>query len=158
MTGKAVQSVVQIGLVVVDAKETALQYRQLLGVEDWFINEVDTQAGRGRRFHNRDQQVTARARIAWARLGEVELELIEPLDENSVYAQFLREQGPGLHHVMFGGVDLRTSSRQMAAAGIVELAGGEIQQTRFKLFDTRDALGLICEFAEGGELAPDGRI
>ena len=46
---------------------------------------------------------------------------------------------------------------QICCAGevMVELAGGELQQTRFKLFDTRDSLGLICEIATGGELIPD---
>lgn len=153
-----VQSVVQIALVVADVEATARRYRQLLGVQDWYVNDVDTLAGKGSGFHHRGQPIAARARIAWARLGEVELELIEPLDEDSVYAQFLREQGPGLHHVMFDGMDLLTCSRQMAAAGIVELAGGELQQSRFKLFDTQDALGLLCEFAEGGELIADRHI
>lgn len=158
MTGTAVEDIVQIGLVVRDASATALQYRQLLGVQDWYLNEVDTQRGIGRQFHHRGQAIQAKALIAWARVGNVELELIEPRDENSVYAEFLRDKGPGIHHVMFGCDDFETCGRRLTEQGIAELAGGQLQETRFKLFDARDSLGLICEIAAGGELLPDSEL
>jgi 4-hydroxyphenylpyruvate dioxygenase-like putative hemolysin len=158
MTGTGVEDIVQIGLVVRDAAATALQYRKMLGVQDWYLNEVDTQRGKGRRFHHRGRAIKAKALIAWARVGSVELELIEPRDEDSAYAVFLRDKGPGIHHVMFGCADFEASSRRLAEQGVVELAGGELQQTRFKLFDARESLGLICEIAAGGELLPDSKL
>lgn len=158
MSTAVVDGIVQIGLVVHDAAATAARYEQLLAVQDWFLNEVDSGQGKGENFHHRGRVIEAKARIAWTRIGNVELELIEPLDEDSVYAEFLREHGSGIHHVMFGCADFDACSRRFTEEGIKELAGGELQQTRFKLFDARDSLGLICEIATGGELVPDGAL
>ena len=97
-------NVIQVGLVVRCAATTARRYQELLGLSDWHFNEVDTERGKGANFRSSNKPIVARANIAWIQLGNVELELIEPRDEYSVYAQFLREKGPGIHHVMFAAV------------------------------------------------------
>jgi 4-hydroxyphenylpyruvate dioxygenase-like putative hemolysin len=147
--------VLQIGIVVRDAEATALRYRDLLGLDDWRFNEVDTVNGKGSNFRTGEQAIAARALIAWMPLGNVELELIEPRDETSVYAVFLRDQGPGIHHVMFAAHDYDHCVDHMASHGISALGSGELQDTRFQLFDTRADLGLICEIAEGEPLVAD---
>lgn len=157
-TPAVADGVLQIGLVVRDALAVAEQYKAILGVDGWCINEVDTERGKGSNFRYRGTKISTKARIAWTKLGNIELELIEPLDENSVYAEFLRDSGPGIHHVMFNCTGHESVCQQMIAAGIEELASGELQDTRFQLFDTRDALGLICEIAEGGSLRPDREL
>ena len=85
----------------------------------------------------------------------VEIELIEPLDEDSVYAEHLREHGPGLHHIMFETDDYAQSWSHLVENGVAEIASGDLQKSRFALFDMRAQLGLICEIAEGGALVPD---
>ena len=148
-------AVVQIGIVVQSAEGTARQYMELLGVTDWRFNEVDTEKGKGANFRTRGEPIKARALIAWAQLGNVELELIEPRDEHSVYAEFLREKGPSIHHVMFATGDYDACLDRMRGNGIAEMASGELQNTRFRLLDTVEPLGMICEIAEGEELVPD---
>jgi 4-hydroxyphenylpyruvate dioxygenase-like putative hemolysin len=147
--------VVQIGIVVQSAEGTARRYQELLGVTEWHFNEVDTENGKGANFRSRGEPIEAKAMIAWTQLGNVELELIEPRDHDSVYAKFLREKGPGIHHVMFATGDYDECQDRMQANGVATLASGELQKTRFRLFDTVDALGLICEIAEGEPLVPD---
>ncbi len=147
--------VVQIGIVVRDAEATARRYRDLLALDDWRFNEVDTVNGKGSNFRTGEQAIAARALIAWMPLGNVELELIEPRDETSVYAKFLREQGPGIHHVMFATPDYDHCVSHMASHGISTVGSGALQDTRFHLFDTQADLGLICEIAEGEPLVPD---
>ena len=154
-TGTSVDQVVQIGIVVPDARAAAASYRNLLGVAGWQLNDVDTERGIGADFRLLGRPTTARALIAWTRLGNVELELIEPRDSHSVYATFLSARGPGIHHIMFGSADYGATCERLAAAGVTELASGELQQTQFKLFDAQATLGVICELATGGELVPD---
>ena len=72
-----------------------------------------------------------------------------------MYAIFLREKGPGIHHVMFSTPDYQSCAERMARHQISVMAGGELQQTQFQMFDTRETLGLICEIADGGALVPD---
>jgi 4-hydroxyphenylpyruvate dioxygenase-like putative hemolysin len=44
--------------------------------------------------------MTARARPGASNMiGRVQWELIEPLDDKSVYARFLAEKGEGVHHI-----------------------------------------------------------
>jgi 4-hydroxyphenylpyruvate dioxygenase-like putative hemolysin len=147
--------VVQIGIVVDDAAATVCRYRELLGFDDWRFNEVDTVNGKGVNFRRGEHPVDARALIAWMPLGNVELELIEPRDETSVYAEFLRDKGPGIHHVMFVTPDYDHCVSQMTARGVSKLGSGELQDTRFQLFDTQAELGIICEIAAGEPLIPD---
>jgi hypothetical protein len=43
----------------------------------------------------------ARERIAIARVGDVELELMEVIDGPSIYQDWIEERGEGLHHINF---------------------------------------------------------
>jgi methylmalonyl-CoA/ethylmalonyl-CoA epimerase len=147
--------VIQIGIVVQSAEDTARRYQELLDVTDWHFNEVDTVNGRGADFRTRGEPIEAKALIAWTRLGNVELELIEPRDRDSIYAEFLHDTGPGIHHVMFATGDYDECLDHMRANDIAMLASGELQTIRFQLLDTAEALGVIVEIADGGPLVPD---
>jgi methylmalonyl-CoA/ethylmalonyl-CoA epimerase len=151
-------SVIQIGIVVSDVNKAIECYRDVLQVKKWHINHVDTAIGKGGNFHNNGHPIQARARIAWANIGNVELELIEPQDEQSPYAEFLREHGPGIHHVMLGARNYDRCVNHMAKQNIAAVGGGELQNTRFQMFDTQGLLGFICEIAEGDPLVPDHTI
>jgi catechol 2,3-dioxygenase-like lactoylglutathione lyase family enzyme len=78
-----------------DATETALT--GLLGVRKWVrIPEVhfapDTCSYRGK-------PADFVASISLSYLWDMQLELIEPVSGENVYSDFLREAGPGLHHI-----------------------------------------------------------
>jgi 4-hydroxyphenylpyruvate dioxygenase-like putative hemolysin len=155
MTDPLFTDVVQIGIVVRSVSEAVKKYRELMGIGDWHFNEVDTLKGKGTRFRVRGTASEVRAMIAWTQLGNVELELIEPRDEESVYAEFLRDKGPGVHHVMFATEDYDVCRDRMNAQGVEPLASGEVQKTRFCLLDTLEALGVVSEIADGEPLVPD---
>lgn len=155
MSDKAFTQIVQIGIIVKNAKAAADNFRDLLGIGNWHYNRVDTKGGIGKNFHAHNRPIEAKANIAWTNLGMVEIELIEPFDEDSVYAEHLREHGPGLHHIMFETDDYAQSRSHLVENGVAEIASGDLQKTRFALFDMREQLGLICEIAEGGALVPD---
>jgi 4-hydroxyphenylpyruvate dioxygenase-like putative hemolysin len=148
-------NVIQIGIVVSDVDKAVEGYRKLLRLMEWNINHVDTAVGKGGNFHNDGEPVQAKAKIAWANIGEVELELIEPQDQHSVYSEFLREHGPGIHHVMLGTRNFDRCLDHMERQEVTTVGGGELQGTRFQMFNTQELLGFICEIAEGGPLIPD---
>lgn len=150
-------NIIQIGMVVSNVDEAVSNYREFLDVR-WNINYVDTVNGKGSHFHKHGVPIEARAKIAWTNIGEVELELIEPQDEHSVYAEFLRDKGPGIHHVMFGTPDFDRCVEKLASKKYEAIGGGKFQHTRFQMFDTQKALGVICEIADGDSLIPDESI
>lgn len=155
MNTSAASTIVQIGIVVPSVDAAVRNYADLLGISDWNINYVDTDAGKGRNFHVGGQNVAVKAKIAWTRVGDMELELIEPQDDTSIYAEYLRTNGPGVHHLMFGTDDYQHTLENMDRIGVRNIVSGELQATRFRLFDTRQMLGTISEFADGGQLVPD---
>ena len=155
MSEANINGVVQIGILVRNADEAVRQYARLLGITDWNINHVDTENGIGQNFRIAKNDVAIKAKIAWTTIGGIELELIEPQDATSIYAEHLESHGPGVHHVMFGTGDYGGTVAALDGCGVERILSGELQSTRFQLFDTRDALGLISEFAEGDALVPD---
>lgn len=52
-------------------------------------------------------------RVLFVHLGPVTLELLQPLAETHTVAKFLRERGPGMHHV---SLEVRDIAAQLAAA------------------------------------------
>jgi 4-hydroxyphenylpyruvate dioxygenase-like putative hemolysin len=147
--------VIQIGIVVENVAATVASYERLLNIKGWNYNEIDTAAGKGRSRRHGKPETGLKALIAWTSLGDIELELIQPIDQSSIYAEFLRDHGQGIHHVMFATADYDHCTGLLAAQGIPVLSAGELQNTRFHLFDTRQHLGLISEIADGGPLEPD---
>lgn len=78
----------------------------------------------------------------------LELEFIEPVSDNSIYAEFLREHGPGLHHLQVDGEDGEHGKLVdflgMLTSGETLISGGP-EEYRYRYFDTVPQLGFIAE-------------
>jgi methylmalonyl-CoA epimerase len=57
-------------------------------------------------------------RVVFVTLGPVTLELLEPKDASHTVARFLRERGPGLHHVSLDVADLDAALEAARRAGL----------------------------------------
>ena len=158
MSETRINGIVQIGILVRNVDEAVRQYAKLLGVGDWNINYVDTDHGKGRNFRVDGKEVAVKAKIAWTMIGDIELELIEPQDDSSIYAEYLRSNGPGVHHLMFGTSNYQHTVEEMHRHGVESFMSGELQSTEFQLFDTRQMLGTNCEIAMGNPLIPDEEV
>jgi catechol 2,3-dioxygenase-like lactoylglutathione lyase family enzyme len=91
------QSPVQIAWVTpdLDATETALT--GLLGVRKWVrIPDVHF-APDSCSYHGKPADFVAGISLSY--LGDMQLELISPVSGENIYSDFLRERGPGLHHI-----------------------------------------------------------
>ena len=148
-------NIVQIGIVVNSVDDTVEKYRRILGIENWHVNIIDSEEERGQNFKNRGKPIRRRTKIAWTKVGHVELELIEPQDEDSDHAEFLRDHGPGIHHVMFSTPDYDGTLQHMLDHGYQAVSEREVQGSRVHVFDTMADLGLLCEIAEAETLEPD---
>lgn len=96
-------------------------------------------------YHGQPANFTAR--MAFTEAGAVELELIQPLDGQSAWADYLREQGPGIHHIRFNTYDLDSLVQYLDDRG-VELAqhGAGIRPgTHWANLETQDLLGFGIE-------------
>jgi hypothetical protein len=135
----------QISIVVRDLEATMRTYVEEYGIGPWEIYEFNP--------GNVSETVGAESswRIAVTMVGSVQWELIEPLDEKSIYAEFLRTKGEGLHHVAVGGKGYREQLEAMRAKGRRVLSGGHYNGVTFAYLSTDEDLGVITEIFDWPE-------
>ena len=57
-------------------------------------------------------------KIAFLPLGESEIELVQPLDEESGLAKYLAKRGPGLHHICIEVEDIASQLGDLQEQGV----------------------------------------
>jgi methylmalonyl-CoA/ethylmalonyl-CoA epimerase len=87
----------QIGIVVRDLEATVRRYEDDYGIGPWELARFDL--GDEHDYREYGQPARRSNRVAFATVGHVMWELIEPLDEDGLYARFLAEKGEGVHHI-----------------------------------------------------------
>jgi hypothetical protein len=134
----------QIGIVVFDLDETIRQYQFILGIDnfeiiEWPIPGKDPQAT----YYDKPAYYTMK--IGFAQIGNIQLEIVQPLKGESIFKDFLMKHGPGLHHIRFSEKDFDAKVDQLQKAGIKMIASGSgVRSTStWAYFDTTKLLGGI---------------
>ena len=146
----------QVALIVRDLDAAMRTYFDEYGIGPWSVYEFDSDNVRDMR--SRGEPVAWSWRLAVAQVGQVQWELIEPLDEESIYARFLAETGGGLHHVGVAVAGFDETVTAQAERGNGVLLGGEYKGIRFAYLDTVRDLGFVTEIfsgAPGEDQQPD---
>jgi hypothetical protein len=102
-------------------------------------------------YRYRGREVECSLAIGFARSGDVQVELIQPVAGEGIHAEFLAARGPGAHHLGFLVDDL---DAELAAAAFPEVMAGAFGALRFAYLDTTPELGLLVELVED----PDGMM
>ena len=105
-------------------------------------------------YRYRGDDVECALAIAFARSGNVQIELIQPVSGRGLHEEFLTARGPGAHHLGFLVDDLDRALATAAAAGHAEAMSGQFGALRFAYVDTFEALGVYLELVED----PDGMM
>jgi catechol 2,3-dioxygenase-like lactoylglutathione lyase family enzyme len=137
------QRILQVGVVVSNLEASMQQYTNKYGIGPWAIYELGPDQLQKMIVHNQLQPY--RMRIALTDLGGVELELIQPLDDGSIHAEFLREHGEGLHHLAFAVKDYDRTMELAKNQGLQVLQSGTWVNETFTYLSTQEDLGLIAE-------------
>jgi hypothetical protein len=87
----------QLGIVVRDLDATIRRYVDDFGIGPWQIHQF--KPGDVKEWRERGRLAEPSTRFATAMVGRVQWELIQPLDDTSIFAQFLAEKGEGVHHI-----------------------------------------------------------
>ena len=155
----------QIGIVVPDVEEAVRAYRDNYGIGGWQIMEIGSENTRDVRLHGRP--VGWKSKIAVTMVGSVMWELIQPVDEDDLFARFLAQRGGvgGVHHIAVSTTDYRGVVAEQAARGRVPILSGTFSGVEVQYLDTEPELGVILEvfsgFPEGiekpGARRPKGR-
>jgi methylmalonyl-CoA epimerase len=88
--------------VAVNSIDDALKfYRDVLGLEPSETVRIEDQ----------------RLKVAFIKIGDTELELIEPIGDDNTVSRFLERRGPGLHHICLEVDDLQSAMDEYSARG-----------------------------------------
>jgi len=146
----------QVSIVVRDLDAAMRTYVEDYGIGPWDVYEFNP--GNVSGMHEGGTPVERSWQLALANVGGVQWELVEPLDGDSVYARFLAEHGPGVHHVGVGVRDYDATIDELGARGQEVLLGGTYNGVTFAYLSTDRDLGVVTEIFDGspGEgQAPD---
>jgi catechol 2,3-dioxygenase-like lactoylglutathione lyase family enzyme len=137
----------QVSVVVPDLEAAMKTYVEEYGIGPWDVYEFNP--GNVQGMHERGTPVERSWRLALAAVGELQWELVQPLDDGSVYARFLAEHGPGVHHVGVAVADYRGTLDQLGARGHEVLLGGTYNGVTFAYLSTDRDLGVVTEIFDG---------
>ena len=91
------KSIDHIGIVVRDVEKTAANYADKFGIGPWTFYVCGPDNILDMKIKEKKSQYSFK--IALVYLGETGIELIQPLDDRSIYADFLEKHGENLHHI-----------------------------------------------------------
>lgn len=149
-TPRFFEKVVQIGAVVADLDRAMQGLTAIFGIGPFRIIDWPP-AGREdmeRQYHGEPSDFTAR--MAFTEVGPVELELIQPVSGRSIWADFLEEHGPGLHHIRFNVDDIEQVVQFVSnqGIGVTQSAHGIRPGTKWANFDTVTQIGFTIEIMQ----------
>lgn len=88
-------------------------------------------------------------KIGFARIGNTMIELFEPLDDNSLYSEFLKTNPDGgIHHVGILVENIDEELKKWDSMGIKRLISGVLPTNRFVYYDTREMFGYVTELLD----------
>lgn len=99
---QAVRSLNHVGIAVKSIEEQRRFYEDALGATFEGYEDVPSQ----------------KVRVAFFRVNDVRLELLEPTDPDSSVAKFLERRGEGLHHLAFTVDDIQARIAELKASGL----------------------------------------
>lgn len=154
----------QIGVIVSDLESTVKHYEEHFGIGPWHIGRLNKSGFP--KLQVNGQETDLDFKMAMCHCFGLEIELIEPVSE-SAYSQWLKEHGPGIHHV---AVITRDPFKDVIA-DYKELTGKdpwiwakdtgapEGRNLEFAYLDLRKELGLFVEvYPEHVEKHHEGNI
>lgn len=143
------KNVLQVAVVVADLYKAMKNYYEIYGIGPWKIYTFNPATVR--QMIIRDKLENYSMKLALCDIGNVQWELIEPLDKKSIYYEFLKQHGSGLHHVAFGVDDYDKTINYCKQNGLGIIQGGLWHNLKYTYLDTQNTLSAISEIYQISE-------
>ena len=140
--------VTQIAVVVKDIDKAIEAYSRIFGLSKPDVMLTDPTHAHAT---YRGVPTNAQAKLAFFHLGQVDLELIEPVVGDSVWQEVLDKKGEGVHHIAFQikGTDGVTDF--LDQNGIPTIQQGQYTGGMYTYVDSEPQLGVMLELLENFE-------
>jgi catechol 2,3-dioxygenase-like lactoylglutathione lyase family enzyme len=151
--------IAQVAIIVEDLERAVKNYWELFGIGPWHFYTYGRPLVEEMTYYG--EPADYRMRLALSYLGPMRIELIEVLEGTTVYADFVKEHGYGVHHFGVLVEDIDQAIAEAEAAGlamIMDGAGfGRDGDGHYAYLNTEEKLGVTIELIERpqGRLQPD---
>ena len=126
----------QVGIVVKDVETVARSFWDILGIGPWEVYSLDPPQLHEHMYY--DVPTKHKAKIAHAQIGEIQLELYQPVSGKSICADFLKERGEWMHHLSMFVDDADATAAELVKEGFPCLESGRYGDTgAFYYIDTK---------------------
>jgi methylmalonyl-CoA/ethylmalonyl-CoA epimerase len=148
--------VTQVCILVPKLEPVVETYYKMFGIGPWHFYTYAKPFVKQMSYMGRPAEYSSR--IALSYFGPTRIELIEPLEGNTVYADFIREHGYGVQHFGLIVDDMKAALAQAEAAGLTMTMDGSgfglDGDGHYAYLDTEKILGITLELIE----RPKGRV
>ena len=131
----------QIGIVVNDLHAFTEELNRLFGIGpfrimEWPVEGIDPEST----YHGHKGDF--RLLLAFASVGKIQIEIVQPLEGENIYSDYLRDHGPGIHHFRMTIPEFDKGVQAMIDDGIKHIASGTGVHvgSRWAYFDTTNKL------------------
>ena len=142
--------IAQVAILVEDLEKTVENYWHLFGIGPWHFYTYGRPLVKELTYHG--QPADYRMRIALSYIGPLRIELIEAKEGDSIYADFIREHGYGVHHF---GILVEAMANELTkanAAGLRMIQDGSgfglDGDGHYAYLDTEQLLGVTLELIQ----------
>ncbi len=144
--GLGTTTVTQVGIIVKDIEARARAWADTFGLPMPEIQVTGTLDVAQTEYEGAPS--TARAKQAFFHLGQVDVELLEPIGEPSTWKDQLDRHGDSLHHIAFQIKGMQDKLAYLDAKGVSLVQRGEYTGGRYAYVDGTAQLGTILELLE----------
>ena len=144
------KGIAQVALIVEDLDRTVEDYWKLFGIGPWHIYTYGKPLVKKMSYHGRPSDY--KMRVALSYIGPLRIELIEMLEGDTIYADFVKGHGYGVHHFGVLVEDMQQAIRWAEAAGLTMTQDGSgfglDGDGHYAYLDTEGKLGITIELIE----------
>lgn len=145
-----ITNIAQICLVVKDLDATVERFWTRFGIGPWHFYTYGKPLVK--RMTRHGQQSEYRMRVALANVGPMRIELIEPMEGDTVYQEFLDKHGEGVQHLGVLVDDMEQALASAADRGLTMTQDGAgfglDGDGHYAYLDTEDLVGVTLELIE----------
>jgi catechol 2,3-dioxygenase-like lactoylglutathione lyase family enzyme len=142
--------IAQVAILVKDLDATVENYWTMFGIGPWHFYTYAKPLVKEMSY--RGQSADYKMRIALSQIGPLRIELIEAKDGDSIYEEFIREHGYGVHHFGILVEDMMDALAQTNSAGLDMIQDGSgfglHGDGHYAYLETEKALGVTLELIQ----------
>jgi hypothetical protein len=145
-----IKEIAQICLVVPDIEEATRNFQERFGVGPWHFYTYGKPLVK--RMTRHGKPIEYKMKVALSNIGSMRIELIQPMEGDTVYRDFVEKHGYGIHHLGILTENMQDSIRMAEEAGIamtMDGAGfGPDDDGHYAYLDTEDLVYTTFELIE----------